>query len=607
MRRLIFMFFLSLGLQLFLQISIYAQSQSKVELEEAIILIYGLNSIEEIDEELFERMESISKNPLKINELSRSKLLSCGLLTQYQVASFLDYTQRNGDVLSYSELAALDGFNVDFVSALRNFVSLDSSRLPGQSKWERNSIYNTLITRVFTKNNTYEFSPQYSYGFRYKTDINKKYFMRLGFVRSYDSKFHYPSTFTGTVAYQTKKLSIVLGDFNLRFGQGLALWNGMSLSGVSKVDSFIKKPTGLSLPSSFSSPTALIGVASELNIRNFTLIVFTSIPKLKAYVYKSTNTISHEDFFSGFNLSYFGPRYRLAFTQANTISSFDAAFCFYGIDLWGELAIDWRKLSPSAVLGATIPIGKMFRFATLIRYFSPNYNASYNGPIRTFSKSKDELALSLGLDFMYGRNHSANLSLDYAHRPSKYKTSPPLDASQFRVILVYDWKINSSFQISMRGSSKLKFKVYENSSKSLSIVQYSKPLTIAPRNELRCDFDWDGSRFGTKIRVHGLWSKDFAILGYFEGKYNIKTFTCYLRQGIFKVDNWDDRIYVYERDLPGSFSVPAYYDRGAWTALYMKYSLKSFLHLGLRAAYTHYFQRKKPSRAELKFQLTFDF
>ena len=80
MRRLIFMFFLSLGLQLFLQISIYAQSQSKVELEEAIILIYGLNSIEEIDEELFERMESISKNPLKINELSRSKLLSCGLL-----------------------------------------------------------------------------------------------------------------------------------------------------------------------------------------------------------------------------------------------------------------------------------------------------------------------------------------------------------------------------------------------------------------------------------------------------------------------------------------------------------------------------------------------
>jgi hypothetical protein len=40
------------------------------------------------------------------------------------------------------------------------------------------------------------------------------------------------------------------------------------------------------------------------------------------------------------------------------------------------------------------------------------------------------------------------------------------------------------------------------------------------------------------------------------------------RGGLFKVDDWDDRIYVYERDAPGSFTVPARYGRGWDAALY---------------------------------------
>ena len=35
------------------------------------------------------------------------------------------------------------------------------------------------------------------------------------------------------------------------------------------------------------------------------------------------------------------------------------------------------------------------------------------------------------------------------------------------------------------------------------------------------------------------------------------------------MDDWDDRIYVYERDAPGSFSVPARYGRGWSASLYL--------------------------------------
>ena len=47
-----------------------------------------------------------------------------------------------------------------------------------------------------------------------------------------------------------------------------------------------------------------------------------------------------------------------------------------------------------------------------------------------------------------------------------------------------------------------------------------------------------------------------------------EAFSVYGRGGIFKVDDWDDRIYVYERDAPGSFTVPARYGRGWDAALY---------------------------------------
>ncbi len=578
---------------LFVQNFIYAQLQNTDKIDEAIVYIFGLSSIEEIDEDLLERMLYISGNPLKINNLSRAKLLSSGLFTQYQVASFLDYRDRYGDVLSYSELGALNGYNPNFVEALKPFISLDSSRLPGQSRWEGNSIYNKLIARGFFKNDDEQFLPQYSYALRYSTDINQKYFFRAGLVRSYDSKFHYPSAFTVTLAYQSKRLSFVLGDFNLRFGQGIALWNGMSLAGVSNVSSFLKKPTGLSLPSSFSSPAALTGIASDVSFRNFTLTTFVSMPKLRTYVYKPPSKIDFKDFFTGLNLSYYGSRYRLALTQANTITSIDAALCIRGVDIWGELAIDWLNFAPSSTLGVAAPIEDRFRIAGLIRYFSPKYKASYNGPVRTFSKPLDELGASLGMDFSYERTHIVNLALDYAMRPSKLSSKSHLDASQFKALLSYNWIINSEFDVSLRGASRLKF--------------HSDAHKITYRNELRSDFGWERGCLGTRLRLHGLWAKGFAILGYCEAKYKLNSFICYLRQGIFKVDSWDDRIYVYERDLPGSFSVPAYYGRGVWTAFYMKYSIKTCLQLGFRAAYTPYFKKKKPSKAELKFQIAFDF
>ena len=73
------------------------------------------------------------------------------------------------------------------------------------------------------------------------------------------------------------------------------------------------------------------------------------------------------------------------------------------------------------------------------------------------------------------------------------------------------------------------------------------------------------------------------------------------RLGCYMVDNWDDRIYVYERDAPANFNVPAYYGRGLWTSLYVSYKPVTWCRLYVRGAY------KKPGNAELKLYSVLEF
>ena len=84
----------------------------------------GVINPEDIDEYEVERLASYLERPVRINIASASNLRSCGLFTQFQAASLLDYRERHGDLMSYSELALVDGFTEEKVQLLIPFISL---------------------------------------------------------------------------------------------------------------------------------------------------------------------------------------------------------------------------------------------------------------------------------------------------------------------------------------------------------------------------------------------------------------------------------------------------------------------------------------------------
>ncbi|MBQ5485820.1 MAG: hypothetical protein IIT69_00030, partial [Bacteroidales bacterium] len=66
----------------------------------AIVFLSGASSEEDLDDTETDKYMDYVTHPLEINLSGRSKLLSSGLLSPFQVASIVDYRSRFGDILS---------------------------------------------------------------------------------------------------------------------------------------------------------------------------------------------------------------------------------------------------------------------------------------------------------------------------------------------------------------------------------------------------------------------------------------------------------------------------------------------------------------------------
>ena len=100
---------------------------------QAVRTLSGVTDLEELDETEMERYTVLAAHPLPVNRTPRSRFLASGILSPYQVASLLDYRERNGDILSFAELARVDGFDEETACALRPFFSLEPSLPPGST------------------------------------------------------------------------------------------------------------------------------------------------------------------------------------------------------------------------------------------------------------------------------------------------------------------------------------------------------------------------------------------------------------------------------------------------------------------------------------------
>ncbi len=586
-----------------LSLNMTAQSDERMR---AILYLTGTDSEEELDEQEVERFAALASRPLEINLASRSRIVSSGLLSQYQVASLMDYRSRNGDVLSVSELAAVDGFGEDLANALKPFISFASNSLPGQIKPDSKRLSHEALVRSAVKGDAS------NYGVKYRMNHGEMLEISSAARTKYsDNERFPPSAWSMNMTYYGKRRlgKVIIGDFNARFGQGLTLWSGMSMSGLSTSSSFSRRPSGLSPSFSWSGTGSHRGVAADFIAGRLVLSTFVSFPGLRSWC--ESGKPSEISLLSGANLTRYSRNGQLSLTgygltmpmnmsmkpKGGKLSG-DFRYSWRGVDYFGEFAWDFAGKSPGALLGAVFPLGSDWRLSSVVHSYHSDFGSDYTGGLRGWTKTSDEHGIAFGLE-----KGPAFLTADLAVRDSERAKR------QIRVQLKLPSQLTETSVLSIRFTER--FRPYE------PVLKY--------RTSARCDFDWSSSglsaRYGpsdkpawkARGRIEGLLCRSLSGLAYLEGGRKTDRFSAYLRGTIFIVDNWDDRIYSYERDAPGNFTVPAYYGRGwslsAVSGRKFRFGGGRALKLYFRASTVVYsfMKEPKPSVSEGKIQAVMTF
>lgn len=229
--------------------------------QEAVLALSGASCIEELTEDEVQHYRSLEEHPVEVNSAGRSRLLSCGLFTPYQVASLVDYRARNGDILSFAELSLVDGFAEAPVEALKNFLTIESRNAPGQLESKLGRVSLTVGNSL--KDGSFGGKIRCEAAFGEKAEA----------YWSDKADFSGGQYGIGTVSgayYGSKVLGkIVLGHFNARFGQGLLAWSGFSTDSYSSSASFSRRPSGISATG--STLAEHLGAAADFNFGRFTL------------------------------------------------------------------------------------------------------------------------------------------------------------------------------------------------------------------------------------------------------------------------------------------------------------------------------------------------
>ena len=743
--KLLFLLSLILAMQI--------QRQQLSRFEDAVLLLCGAGTLEELSEDEWERYRHLADHPLDLNACTRSAMLSSGLFSPFQAASLLDRRMRDGDILSYTELGYTDGFTPELARALSHFVVLRSRNPPGKPSVPQ--LHASLLLRTscsgsssvpaaraalqtaaahstsganstasgknpsaatsssasgknpsaatssfasgknpsaatsnsaFGKNDP--FSGSAAFGIKTAISLEGRLDAFWSARKSYSDRTFGPGTISLAIYGKSIPGRILLGDYSARFGQGLLLWSGFSIAGFSSVQSFRRNASGLSASSSFTRTLHGIGLDLALGRSTISAVWSTPVqstnPRLLAlnynHIFRTSSTgatlladpgrlyAASIDFRAGLpRLSLSGefafellpapaavaasaavpslaaPAVAASATASTALVTASAAVPSLAAPAVVASATASAALAPAPAVAASadvpsfaapavaasasvapvsaasatpqpdspaaifVPAGLLSavwtpsygnRLAVLARYYPQNWSQLAASPPSTFSTAKDEF----GSAFLF-QSARYTLSLDLARRLSEANW-------QYRLLA----SANLPFRLGLPGRMQRKVNSSTGIDGTFSVRSLSRfrPSQSLPfRQDLRCDLKLELNRLKLNTRCNLLWCRNFAMLGYIEPGFSDQFFSLWFRLTGYSVPSWDDRISTWERDIPGSFTVPARYGKGLALSCTSSLTIqrKRLRHrLNARLSYDVYSRKETLTRKpELKLQYRMDF
>ncbi len=280
-------------------LSLRAQVQTALIIEQ-IIEAYAETQPDDPDySELAEKLNAFLKKPLNLNTAGEDELKDLIFLSIVQQQALLDHILRNGALLEWYELQSIDGFDFQTIERMMLFASITTTaaferfsfrQLLTQGEHDLMLRYGQVLQQQkgYEKENGAYLGAQQKYLLRYRYVFGNTLWASVNMEKDPGELFLSNNKgfdfYSGSLYYRGRGWvrNACIGDYNLQFGQGLALWTGMGFGSGTSVAGVIKQEAGLRPYTSVNEALFLRGAAATFQLNRFTLAPFISYRQLDA-------------------------------------------------------------------------------------------------------------------------------------------------------------------------------------------------------------------------------------------------------------------------------------------------------------------------------------
>jgi len=644
---------------------------------EELIEIIGEESESDIDIDGFiQSLQGYKKRPLNINKATYEELSDFELLSPAQIDALIHHRKKSGDLISLFELQSVRYFDLSTINRILPYVTvnreIDDLNLSGkefffngqhsivaryqellQNKrgFQYYQVEDTCNAELFdcdtTKNylgNAHKYFVRYrhkngrnlSYGFTAEKDEGEEFF-----TGSQKQGFDYYSAHLYLRDYGPFKY-LALGDYELKFGQGLTIWSGLGFRKSSFVLQTKKQGFTVKPYTSVNEFFYRRGAAATIQTGDFEITAFGSYKPVDANITEIDSleeaqeisslqesglhrTLAELEDKGAINETMFGAH--AAFTKREfeigltamytkysaslsrtirpynqflfagdqlTNASIDYRYLFQNFHFFGETAMSDNN-GLATINGVVAALDPKVSFTLLHRHFNKTYQAFYGQAFAEGSEINNEAGLYLGTSIKPSLQWTFDAYFDtYRHPWLKFRADAPSNGYDYLAKLTY--KPNRNVELYAR-------------------FQREKKWENTPRNENNIDDLSEVKRTGIRIHARYKMTKEISFKSRFEIKY-YKDAVSELQQGFLIYQDFDYQpwnfpvqfntrfalfdtdvsatgstnvaMYMYEKDVLYTFSIPSFRGTGLRYYFNVRWKVKKGVDIWLRYEETNF-------------------
>lgn len=601
-------------------------------------------------EELFEELSERAEHPINLNQATREELEQLPFLTPQQVEQLVSYVYRYGPIRSIGELQMLTSLDPERRHLLEFFVYIGaplqpSSRLRIDSVLRHSKHQLTLTGRIPTyhrkgDNNAY-LGYRYRHTLRYQLTYHER--LKLGLTGAQDAGEPFFSN-RNTLGYdyysyylQLRDIgrieNLCLGMYRVQLGMGLIMNGGFSLGKTAILQSFRPSTTVLHAHSSRSTTGYLQGIAATIRLQSHwhwtffasyrpldaTLnkdstartLLTSSYHRTKTEIGKKNNT--HEIDFG----SSIGWHKGTLYAKANIVHthldrqllpekektlyrryaaegnnflniSIDYGYTNTHLFLCGETAVN-RQGAIAAIHQLSYRLSPALNMTILHRYYDKRYTSLHARSFSEGSSIQNEHGIYAGLIWQPSPRLTLNWYADYTHFPfARYQVSMPSDAFDTmllaRTLLYNKWKLEVRYRLHLRQK--------DNEERTWLINRTEHRARLRISHETHFGLSLQTQADGVFVSYH---QHDKGWMASEQATYQWRWLQLSANAAYFHTDNYESRLYLYERPMLYELSSLMLYGKGIRYALMSRADIGKHLMLTAKIGSTNYFDRSKIS------------